>query len=59
MTRYGVVRTIPDGTELNLTMEARPHTLLARITMPLIKRMIGRALEKDMDAVKRYCETDH
>lgn len=46
-------------TNLSLVMEARPHTLLARLFNPLIKGMVQRALEADMDAVKKYCEQDH
>ncbi|MGK7312992.1 MAG: SRPBCC family protein [Candidatus Longimicrobiales bacterium M2_2A_002] len=44
-------------TELSLVMEARPHRLLARITTPLMAGMLRKALEKDMDAVKAYCES--
>lgn len=44
------------GTELSLVMEARPYKLLARITTPLMTGTLRRALEKDMDAVKAYCE---
>ncbi len=46
-----------DGcTELKLVMEARPHGFLARITTPLLKGVVRKALEKDMDAVKTFCE---
>lgn len=51
------VRGRDGGTELTLVMEARPHRLLARITTPLMAGMLRRALEKDMDAVKAYCES--
>lgn len=44
------------GTELELVMDARPRGLLARITTPLLKGVIRKALEKDMDAVKAFCE---
>ena len=44
------------GTELTLEMEARPHTLMAKIVVPMILGMISKAVEKDMDAVKDYCE---
>lgn len=44
------------GTELSMVMEARPYKLVARIITPLTSRMIKTAIEKDMDAVKRYCE---
>lgn len=45
-----------DGTELTMTMDARPHSLMARLTTPLSAGMVRKAVEKDMDAVKSYCE---
>jgi uncharacterized protein YndB with AHSA1/START domain len=45
------------GTELAMVMEARPHTLLARISTPMIRGMVARGIEADLDAVKEYCET--
>lgn len=44
------------GTLLTLEMEARPHKFMARIITPLIAGMVSKAVEKDMDAVKAYCE---
>lgn len=41
---------------LRMEMEARPHKLFARILTPLIRGMIARAVEEDMDSVKAYCE---
>ncbi|MDE2662031.1 MAG: SRPBCC family protein [Gemmatimonadota bacterium] len=48
----------PDGrgTRLVMVMEARPHKLLARLATPLMKRVIARAIEADLDAVKAYAE---
>ncbi|MEM7361282.1 MAG: SRPBCC family protein [Pseudomonadota bacterium] len=46
-------------TSMTLVMEARPYKLLARLFNPLIKGMVQKALESDMDAVKQYCEQDH
>ncbi len=48
----------PDGaeTELTLTMEAKTDKLLARVMNYLISRMMQKGLDKDMDAVKAYCE---
>jgi carbon monoxide dehydrogenase subunit G len=43
-------------TRLTLTMDARPHRLLPRLMNPLIRGMVQKALERDMDAVKAYCE---
>ena len=43
-------------TLLKLQMEARPHKLMAKLATPMMKYFIKNALEKDMDAVKTYCE---
>lgn len=45
-----------DGSVLSMTMEARPHTTKAKAVTPLIKPMIARAVGKDMDQVKAWCE---
>jgi hypothetical protein len=50
------VRQHAGATELTLTMEARPHGLLARILVPFTRGFVEKALEQDMDAVKRWCE---
>jgi hypothetical protein len=50
------VRQHAGATELTLTMEARPHGLLARILVPFTRGFVEKALERDMDAVKRWCE---
>lgn len=50
-------RPTNDGTELAMAMEAKPHTLLARISTPMIKGMVTKAIQADLDAVKEYCET--
>lgn len=44
------------GTELELSMDARPHKLMARLVAPFIKPMLTKAVAKDLDAVKAYCE---
>jgi uncharacterized protein YndB with AHSA1/START domain len=43
-------------TTLTMTMEARAHKLLAKLINPLIKGMVRKSVEKDMDAVKVFCE---
>lgn len=45
-----------NGTLLTLDGESRPYKLLARIVVPLMNGMFKKAVEKDMDAVKAYCE---
>ncbi len=46
----------PNEVELTLTMDANAYRLLAKLFNPLIKGMVQKALEKDMDAVKVWCE---
>lgn len=45
-----------DASTLQLTMEATPYQLAAKVLNPLMKGLISRAIEGDMDAVKAYCE---
>lgn len=44
------------GCELILEMEARPYKFFSKLITPLMKGFIKKALERDMDAVKDYCE---
>jgi ribosome-associated toxin RatA of RatAB toxin-antitoxin module len=44
------------GCELTLEMESRPYKFLSKILTPFMKNFINKALERDMDAVKEYCE---
>lgn len=50
------VKRVDGHTELTLVMDARPHKFMQKMMIPMIKDMISKALEKDMDAVKTYCE---
>lgn len=43
-------------TTLTMTMEARAHKLIAKLVTPLIRGMVRKGVEKDMDAVKAFCE---
>jgi hypothetical protein len=45
------------GTTLRMRMDARPGRLLARLMMPIVMRMIRKAVEGDMDAVKTFSES--
>lgn len=45
-----------DGTELMMVMDAKPHTILARITTPMVKGMVAKGIDADLSAVKSYCE---
>lgn len=44
------------GTRLSMQMDAIPHKLMARLALPLIGRVVAKAIESDMDAVKVHCE---
>ncbi len=50
------VKRVDGHTELTLVMDARPHKFMQKMMIPMIKGMITKALEKDMDSVKAYCE---
>jgi uncharacterized membrane protein len=45
-----------DDCRLRMVMDARPHAFLARIVTPMIMGMVAKAVEADMDAIKKYCE---
>ena len=53
-----VMSVTPSGdvTELQMTMDARPHTFMARVVNVFIKGMVTRAVTKDMDKLKAWCE---
>ena len=42
--------------ELSMVMEARAYRLLSKLINPLIRGMIRKFIERDMDAVKAHCE---
>jgi carbon monoxide dehydrogenase subunit G len=51
------VRPVSEGSvELTMVMDANAHKFLARLMNPLIKGIIRKAIERDMDAVKAHCE---
>lgn len=45
-----------DGTELTLIMDAKAYKLLPKIINPIMKGFMKKALEKDMVAIRKYCE---
>lgn len=51
------VEPAADGSVLTMTMDARAHKLLPRLLNPLIKGIVKRAVEDDMDSVKAFCES--
>ncbi|MDX1641664.1 MAG: hypothetical protein R3220_08190, partial [Balneolaceae bacterium] len=50
------VEDLEGGTELTLEMKAKPYKFFARIMNLFLKGFMKKALAKDMDAVKQYCE---
>lgn len=44
------------GVDLTMVMDANAYKFLPKLMNPLIKGMIQKAIEKDMDAVKTVCE---
>lgn len=50
------VRPVGDACELTIELDARPHTLLARIVSPLIRGMVRRGMEKHVGSLADYCE---
>ena len=44
------------GSVLTLTMDAVEKRLIPRLMMLLVHGMVQKALEKDMDGIKAYCE---
>ena len=51
------VAKVGDATEMKMVMEAKPHKFMARIMNPLIRGMVAKAVEADMNCVKDYCES--
>jgi carbon monoxide dehydrogenase subunit G len=50
-------RDVGDGTvELTMVMDANAYKLAAKLFNPLIKGMVKKYIEQDMDAVKAWCE---
>ena len=50
------VSQVGGDVELKMQMDIRPHRFLARIMNALIRGMVVKAVESDMDSVKSYCE---
>ena len=55
-TVAGVGEGDGERVRLELVMEARPYRLMARLLVPLMRRVVAKAVEGDMDAVKGWCE---
>ena len=44
------------GTELSMVMDDKPYRFAAKLFNPLLRSMIRKGIERDMDAVKAHCE---
>lgn len=47
-----------DYVMLEMRMDIKPHTWFARLTTFLIRGMVAKAVEADLDSVKSYCESN-
>ena len=47
-----------DGNEtiLKLTMTSKPHNIFAKLMNGLIAKMLTKALNEDLNSIKKYCE---
>ncbi|MHC4958489.1 MAG: SRPBCC family protein [Planctomycetota bacterium] len=45
-------------TDLHMVMDAKAYKLLPKIVNPLVKGMIQKAVEADLDSVKSFCESE-
>lgn len=50
------VREKGGATELQMVMDAKAKKLLSKLLNPMLKGMIQKAVEQDLDSVKAYCE---
>ncbi len=50
------VKPVGGGTELTLVMDANARNVFAKMMNKMIQGMVQKGVEKDMDAVKEYCE---
>jgi len=48
-----------DQVAMKMAMEARPHKFMARMMNFLIRPMVAKAVESDMDAIKVFCENQN
>ena len=58
-TLWDTVMSVSDSggkTELNMAMDATASGFFGSLMIKMIKGMIQKALEKDMDCLKEYCE---
>lgn len=51
------VTATEQGSQLDMVMDVRPHKFFAKLMTPLVMGFVRKAVEADMQAVKRYCES--
>jgi uncharacterized membrane protein len=59
-TIWDTVFTVSDNAgkvEMKMQMDILPHTFMAKIMTRLIRDMVAKGVETDMDAVKAFCES--
>ena len=59
-TIWDTMFTVSKGSDyvtLEMQMDIKPHKLVARIMTRLIRGMVVKGVETDMDAVKAFCES--
>ena len=44
------------GTKLEMIMDVTPYKIIAKIVTPFITGIVNKAVQKDMDSIKSYCE---
>lgn len=60
-TIWDTLFTVSQGSTnvtLDMQMDIKPHTLFARLMTRLIRKMVVKAVESDLDAVKEFCESN-
>lgn len=58
-TIWDTVFTVDDqseGSTLTMRMDIKPYRFVARLMTPIAKRMVAKAIDHDMDAIKSHCE---
>ena len=45
-----------DQVEMRMAMEAKPHKFMAKVMNFLIRSMVVKGVEADMDCIKKFCE---
>jgi hypothetical protein len=55
-TVFTVKPATASAVDLTMVMDAKAYKLLPKLMNPLFKGLIRKSIEKDMDAVKAFCE---